>query len=45
MWFTMERGDTSKWWPEFCAKPGMGKAEGRKPANSSKKGGKMHEGY
>jgi len=34
MWFPMEKGDTSKWWPGFDAKPGMGKADGRMPANS-----------
>lgn len=40
MFFTMEKGDTSRWWPSFQAKPGMGKAEGRKPANPHG-GGKM----
>jgi len=33
MWFPQQKGDTSKWWPKYDAKPGMGKADGRMPSN------------
>jgi hypothetical protein len=33
MWFPQQKGGTSKWWPKYDAKPGMGKADGRMPAN------------
>lgn len=42
MWFPQERGDTSKWWPNYRALPGQMKAEGRKPANPHG-GGKIRE--
>jgi hypothetical protein len=41
MWFPMGKGDTSKFWPSYNAKPGMATAQGRMPANPSGGGMKM----
>ena len=43
MWYPMEHGNTSKWWPKYESKGDMSMSKGRMPANPSDKSMKEYK--